>query len=77
MPEENPLLIYGRYAALGFEFAFSTLAGIFVGRYLDGLFGTDPWLMLVGAIAGVAGAISILVNTLQKFSPREHDDRED
>ena len=78
MPKENPFVIYGRFAALGFEFAFSTVAGILVGRYLDGLFGTAPWLLVVGAMGGIAGAILLLVNTLQRMSHNEYDnDRED
>jgi len=78
MPKENPFVIYGRFAALGFEFAFSTVAGILVGRYLDGLFGTAPWLLVVGAMGGLAGAILLLVNTLQRMSHNEYDnDRED
>jgi ATP synthase protein I len=78
MPKENPFVIYGRFAALGLEFAFSTVAGILVGRYLDGLFGTAPWLLVIGAMGGLAGAILILVNTLQRMSHDEYDnDRED
>ena len=77
MPKENPFVIYGRLAALGGEFAFSTIAGILVGRYLDGLFGTAPWLLVIGAMGGLAGAILILVNTLQRASHDEYDnDRE-
>lgn len=78
MPKENPFVIYGRFAALGFEFAFSTVAGILVGRYLDGLLGTAPWLLVVGAMGGIAGAILLLINTLQQISRHEDDsDRED
>jgi F0F1-type ATP synthase assembly protein I len=77
MPKENPLLTYGRYGALGFEFAGSALAGILVGRYFDDLLGTDPWLMAVGAMGGIAGAIYLLITTLQRLSDSEHHDRKD
>ena len=78
MPKENPFVIYGRFAALGFEFAFSTVAGLLVGRYLDGFLGTAPWLLLVGALGGIAGAILLLINTLQQISRYEDDsDRKD
>ena len=78
MPKENPFVTYGRFATLGLEFAFSTIAGLLVGRYLDGLFGTAPWLLVVGAMGGIAGAILLLVNTLQRMSNNEDDnDRED
>jgi len=78
MPKENPFVIYGRFAALGFEFAFSTVAGLLVGRYLDGFLGTAPWLLIVGAMGGIAGAILLLINTLQQISHYEDDsDRKD
>lgn len=76
MAKENPFVVYGRFAALGFEFAFSTVAGILVGRYLDGLFGTAPWLLVVGAMGGIAGAILILVSTLQRMSHNEYDEHD-
>jgi F0F1-type ATP synthase assembly protein I len=77
MPKETPLLTYGRYGALGFEFAGAVLAGIFVGRYADKYLGTEPWLMVLGAIGGLAGAIYRLIMVLQQLSRRGQDDRED
>lgn len=74
MPKENPFVLYGRFAALGFEFAFSTVAGILVGRYLDGLLGTAPWLLIVGALGGLAGALLLLVNALQRMSHNDYDE---
>jgi F0F1-type ATP synthase assembly protein I len=76
MPSENPLLTYGRYGALGFEFAGAVLAGIFVGRYADSYLGTSPWLMALGAVGGMAAAIYRLIVVLQQISHRGHDDRE-
>ncbi len=76
MPTENPLFIYGRYGALGFEFAGAVLAGIFAGRYADSYLGTTPWLLILGAVGGMAGAIYRLIFVLQQLSHRGHDDRE-
>ena len=76
MPSENPLLTYGRCGALGFEFAGAVLAGIFVGRYVDSYLGTSPWLMALGAVGGMAGAIYRLIVALQQISHRGHNDRE-
>lgn len=76
MPKGNSLLVYGRYGTLGFEFAGAVLAGIFVGRYADSYLGTEPWLMVLGAIGGLAGAIYRLIVVLQQLSRRGHDDRE-
>jgi F0F1-type ATP synthase assembly protein I len=76
MPTEKPLLTYGRYGALGFEFAGAVLAGIFAGRYADSYLGTAPWLIILGAVSGMAGAIYRLIVVLQQISQRGHDDRE-
>ncbi len=77
MPGESPLLTYGRYSALGFEFAGAVIAGILVGRYADSYFGTEPWLMIVGVVGGMAGAIYRLILVLQQLSRRGHNDRKD
>ncbi len=77
MPKESPLLSYGRYGALGFEFAGAVLGGILIGRYADSSLGTEPWLMVLGAVGGMAGAVYRLVFVLQRLSRRGQDDRED
>ena len=83
MPKANTLLTYGRYGALGFEFAGAVLAGIFLGRYLDGVFGTTPLLMVLGAVGGMAGALYRLIIVLRHLShstnnsDNAHNNRED
>ena len=80
MPKDNTLLTYGRYGALGFEFAGAVVAGIFLGRYLDGVFETTPLLMVLGAVGGMAGGLYRLVIVLQHLSrPKNnaHNNRED
>ncbi|MCE2485443.1 MAG: AtpZ/AtpI family protein [Desulfurellaceae bacterium] len=68
----STLLTYGRYGALGFEFAGAVLAGIFLGRYLDSLWGTAPVLLVLGAVCGMAGALYRLIVVLQHLSgPKE------
>lgn len=68
----STLLTYGRYGALGFEFAGAVLAGIFLGRYLDSLWGTAPALLVLGAVGGMAGALYRLIVVLQHLSrPKE------
>ena len=72
----STLLTYGRYGALGFEFAGAVLAGIFLGRYLDSLWGTAPVLLMLGAVGGMAGALYRLIVVLQHLSqPKAHADQ--
>lgn len=68
MPKEPPLFSYGKYAALGFEFAAAALGGILLGSYLDSSFGTGPWGTLIGALGGLIGAVYRLIIVLPKLS---------
>ena len=46
----------GPYLSLGVQFTASILICLFGGRWLDGRFGTEPFLMLAGVLLGtVAG----------------------
>ncbi len=42
------------YVGLGMELAVPLLVGIFLGRWLDRRLGTEPWLLIVGAVLGMA-----------------------
>lgn len=70
MPKETPLFSYGKYAALGFEFAGATLGGILLGSYIDSRFGISPWGTLLGAVGGMVGAVYRLIIVLPKLSSR-------
>jgi F0F1-type ATP synthase assembly protein I len=53
----GPLLGSGIQLAAAVAFFF------FVGRWLDGKLGTDPWLMLLGAFIGVGGGFYRFIKT--------------
>jgi F0F1-type ATP synthase assembly protein I len=75
MAKDPPLFSYGKYAALGFEFAAATIGGILLGGYVDSSFGTSPWGTLLGAVGGMVGAVYRLILVLPKLSShRELDD---
>jgi ATP synthase protein I len=46
---------FAPYLTLGIQLAVAVIAFFFVGRWLDGIFGTSPWLMIVGLLLGTAG----------------------
>jgi F0F1-type ATP synthase assembly protein I len=77
MPKENPWLAYGRYGSIGFEFSGMVLAGIFAGHYADKYLGTEPWMLILGTIGGLAGAITRLLAVLQQTSRERQNNRED
>jgi len=43
-----------QFLGLGFELAVPLLVGLFGGQWLDRRFGTAPWLLLAGVLAGAA-----------------------
>ena len=45
---------WGLALGAGSELVVSVLAGVFVGRWLDGRLGTQPWLALLGTVAGIS-----------------------
>jgi len=56
----------GPYLSLGTMFAASLLLGIGAGYWLDGRFGTSPWLTLTGLILGLAlGVYNFIVVVVQ------------
>jgi F0F1-type ATP synthase assembly protein I len=61
----------GKYAAIGLEFPSTVIGGLFLGYFLDGYFGTFPWLMTVCSLAALVGAFVRLVQWLRRFSDRE------
>ncbi|HEY8394242.1 MAG TPA: AtpZ/AtpI family protein [Thermaerobacter sp.] len=55
---------------LAFSFAGTLLAGMAIGyyggRWLDGWWGTTPWLQLAGLMLGAVAAFRVLWRTLQR-----------
>ncbi len=45
------------FASVGFEMAASLLVLGFAGYWLDGRFGTEPWLLVAGLLVGIAVAL--------------------
>lgn len=50
------------FSQIGVTMAASVLIGVLLGKYLDGLLGTAPWLLLLFSISGVGTAIKVLFN---------------
>lgn len=76
-PPPNPYQTSGREAwqaiglvsAIGVDLASCTVAGVFLGKWLDSLWGTAPWMLLVGILLGLTGGVMGVVKLLQKFGP--------
>lgn len=48
---------FAMVSAIGTDLACTTLGGLYLGKYLDHLWNTSPWLMLVGILVGLGVGI--------------------
>lgn len=65
----------GPFLTLGIQLALSVVAFFFLGRWLDGLWGTAPWLMLAGLLLGAAGGFVQFFRTVGALERRERGDK--
>ena len=64
---------YVRYTGIGMQFVLVVILGVAGGYGLDVLFGTTPWLLLVGAILGSVGAMVWVVRTVLRMENKTKD----
>lgn len=50
------------FSHIGVTMAAAVFIGVLLGKYLDGLLGTSPWLLLVFSLFGVGAALKVLFN---------------
>ena len=68
---------YRRLAALsslGLMLPSSIAVGLFLGYILDNLLGTDPWLLIIFTLFGVASGFLGLFRGLKRFGVEKDDD---
>jgi len=54
------------YSSLGFSIAIAIFIGLFGGVYLDGKFGTKPWMTLIGLMFGIAAGFKNIALAVKK-----------
>lgn len=64
-----------KYLGLGLQFAASILLFLFLGRWLDRRFGTEPWLLLIGVFVGAGAAFYSIYRQLMADLKREEAER--
>lgn len=68
---------YRRLAALsslGLMLPSSIAVGLFLGYILDNLLGTDPWLLIIFTLFGVASGFLGLFRGLKRYGMEKDDD---
>ena len=52
---------------ISMEIAITVTLGFWLGRFLDGRFGTEPWIMVSGVLLGMGLGIFSIIQTLERF----------
>lgn len=60
-----------RFSYLGLFFGIAVLIGCLFGKWLDRKFGTSPWLMMVGALLGIAAGFKELYRVTKTYSTEQ------
>lgn len=55
------------FSQIGVTIVAAVLVGVFLGKFLDSLLGTKPWLLLIFSLLGAGAAIRVLFNTDKKW----------
>jgi ATP synthase protein I len=72
---KNEYRQYLSHAALGIEIGVALAIGMLIGWYLDRLFGTRPWLVIVFSLFGIAAGFRNIIQLARK-DWNEDNDRE-
>lgn len=73
MATPNPVVRYGRYGAVAFEFSGTIAAGAVIGRLIDGWLDTAPYALVSATLLAVIGGFIRLIEVVRRF---ERIDRE-
>ncbi len=63
-----------RYSTAGLELSLSVVVGYFFGHWLDGVLGTDPYLMFVFLILGTVAGMRGLYQTAKRVLKEQGDE---
>ena len=67
MPPTGPIVRYGRYGALAFEFSGTIAGGVVVGWAIDRWFQTEPYGLVACTLIAVAGGFIRMIVILKSF----------
>ena len=73
MPAPTPIVRFGRYGAVAFEFSGTIAGGALMGWLVDRTFHSEPWGAVGLTLAAVVGGFIRLIQILRRF---DRSDRE-
>lgn len=62
-------------SSMGFSVALAIVIGLAIGYYLDGYFGTRPWLTLIFLILGIVAGFRNIIILLRRVQKMEKDSK--
>ena len=65
---------YLRFSTVGLELGFAVIIGLVVGQYLDKWLGTEPWLLLLFLIFGMAAGFRSVFRLLKDMNTGNGDE---
>jgi F0F1-type ATP synthase assembly protein I len=68
---------FAPYLTMGFQLAAAVLVFFFLGAWLDGKYGTDPWGKIAGIILGTSGGFIKFFATVNQWSKKEEQQKHD
>jgi ATP synthase protein I len=77
LPRSDTIKILGQLSTVGLSFVFALILGFGGGLWLDGQFGTKPWLTLVGFVLGLAAGVLNVVRIMKGVTHMEQARRAD
>ena len=64
---------FGPYLTIGMQLAIAVVGFFFLGQWLDGVFGTSPWLMITGLLLGTAGGFVSFFHSALSMAKKEDE----
>ncbi len=64
---------FGPFLTIGMQLAFAVVGFFFLGRWLDDVFDTAPWLMILGLILGTTGGFVSFFRSAILMAKKENE----
>ncbi len=65
--KRSGVMKYMKYSVIGIEMAVSVAVGGFIGYWLDHFLGTEPWMLMIWVIFGIAAAFRSLFRISKQY----------
>ena len=73
MAAPTPLVRYGRYGAVAFEFSGTIAAGAVIGYLIDRWLHTEPYAVTICTLLAVVGGFARLIQLLLRFDQLDRE----